>query len=224
MSLPKTIWLPVLFAVSMISLGACAPVDQAARPTLDQVRLGNARGRVAEDATLRPGEVSGEIDRIDPSRREIYVTAADGRRLTVPFDIDRTRVIYHGRQYAVDNLEAGDRIAYRPAPRDAAYVDTIRVLEPVQARSSSPIARPGPSSSRVDVVEGTVERVDPALGIFEVRPRAGRMVTVSIPYNATPEDIARFRALSRGDQVSVEGRFVNPESLQLLSFLTPRNR
>jgi hypothetical protein len=224
MKLTKQISLPVLLAVIAMWLVACVPMDQVSRPTLDQVRLGEARGRVAEDATLRPGELSGEIDRIDRSRREIYVTAADGRKLTVPFDINRTQVIYHGREYAVDNLEAGDRIAYRPLPRDASYIDSIRVLEPVQARSPSPTARPAPSRSRVDVVEGTVERVDHSLGTFEVRPRAGRMVTVSVPYNASPEDVANFRALRRGDQVRLEGEFINPESLQLLSFMSPRNR
>lgn len=128
----------VVFAASVISLAACVPIDRVVRPTLDQVRSGNARGQLVEDTTLRPGEIAGEVDRIDRGRREINVVADDGRRQILPFDINRTQVIYHGRDYSIDNLEAGDRIAFRSFPRDVAYVDTIRVLEPVQARSTSP--------------------------------------------------------------------------------------
>jgi len=210
-----------VFATSVMSLAACVPVDRVVRPTLDQVRLGNARGQIAEDTALRPGEIAGEVDRIDRGRREIYVVADDGRRQVLPFDINRTQVVYHGREYFIDNLEAGDRIAFRSFPRDVAYVDTIRVLEPVQARSTSPIARPAPRP-RVDTIEGTVERIDHHLGIFEVRPRAGRTVTVSVPYNARTADVDNFRGLRRGDQVRVEGEFVNAESLQLLAFVSTR--
>jgi hypothetical protein len=35
--------------------------------------------------------------------------------------------------------------------------------------------------------------------------------------------VDNFRALRRGDPVRVEGEFVNPDNLQLLSFLSPRN-
>jgi hypothetical protein len=49
------------------------------------------------------------------------------------------------------------------------------------------------------------------------------MVTVSVPYNARAADVDSFRGLRRGDEVKVEGEFVNAESFQLLSFLSPRN-
>jgi hypothetical protein len=208
-------------AASAISLGACVPMDRAARPTLDQVRSGNARGQVAEDATLRAGEIAGQVDRIDRARREIHVVTDEGRKQVLPFDINRTQVVYHGREYFVDNIEAGDRIAFRSFPRDVAYVDSIRMLEPVQARSSSPAARTA-ARPRVDVVEGTVESIDHNLGVFEVRPRNGRNVTVSVPYNARAADVENFRGLRRGDQVRVEGEFTNPESLQLLAFVSTR--
>jgi hypothetical protein len=191
---------------------------------LDEVRLGKARGETAVSAGLEPGEIRAEIAEIDRSRRNIHVLGEDGRRHALPYDIDRTQVFYHGRGYAVDNLEAGDRIAYRSLPRDMNYIETIRVLEPVQAQTGPSIARSLPLRSRPDIVEGTVERVDYGLGVFDVRPRTGRTVTVSIPYNADAADIDNFRGLRRGDHVRVEGEFVNPESLQLLSFLSPRDR
>jgi hypothetical protein len=212
------------FALSVISLAACVPMDRVARPTLDEVRSGNARGQVAEDTRLRPGEIQGAIDRIDRGRREIHVVADDGRRQVLPYDVNRTHVVYHGWDYAVDNLEAGDRIAFASPPRDVPYIETVRVLEPVQARSGSPGGRSSSARSRVDVVEGTVESVDQRLGTFEIRPRAGRMVTVSVPYNAPAVDVDNFRGLRRGDEVKIEGEFVNPESFQLLSFLSPRSR
>jgi len=213
-----------LIIAAAMSLAGCAPMERVSRPTLDQVRLGNARGQVAEDTKLLAGEVRGEIDRVDRSRREISVIADDGRRQLLPYDIDRTHVVYHGWDYAVDDLEAGDRVAFRPLPRSVSYIDTIRVLEPVQARSGTTIARPLPGRARADVVEGTVERVDPSLGTFDLRPPTGRTITVSVPYNAKTADVDSFRSLRRGDRVRVEGEFVNSESLQLLSFISPRDR
>lgn len=213
-----------LIVATVISLAGCAPMERVARPTLDEVRLGNARGQVTEDTRLLAGEIRGEVDRIDRSRREISVVADDGRRQLLPYDINRTHVVYHGWDYTVDNLEAGDRVAFQPLPRSISYIETIRVLEPVQARSGSTIARPAPARSRADVVEGTVERVDQSLGTFDLRPNAGRTITVSVPYNAKAADVDSFRGLRRGDRVRVEGEFVNSESLQLLSFLSLRDR
>ena len=155
--------------------------------------------------------------------QELYLVADNGQRQVVPFDLNRTRVIYHGRDYSVDSLEAGDRVAYLPAPRSRGYVNIIRIQEPVQARSAPPPARVA-ARPRTDVVEGTVERIDTNLGIFEVAPRTGRMVTVTVPYNARQSAIEDFRSLRRGDLVRVEGEFVNSDNLQLLAFISPRER
>jgi len=215
-----------VLALTITSLAGCVPVERVARPTLDEVRLGNARGQVTTDTGLEAGEIAGEVDRIDRNRREIYAIADDGRRQVIPYDDIRTHVVYHGWGYTIDNLEAGDRIAFQRLPRTASYIDTIRVLEPVQARSGPTIARsPALDRRRADVVEGTVERIDQGIGTFELRPgSSGRTITVSVPYNATTADVDSFRGLRRGDRVRVEGEFVNPESLQLLSFLSLRDR
>ena len=209
----------VTLALCAGSLGGCVPMDYAARPTLDQVRSGNARGPIAEDSRLFQGEIAGEIDRIDRSRREIHVIADDRRPQVLDYDINRTRVLYHGYDYTIDQLEAGDRVAFR-TPRRGDWIESVRVLEPVQARSGPTLARPA-ARPRADILEGTVERVDVSLGTFEVLPRGGRAVTVSVPYNARAADVDRFRSLRRGDQVRIEGEFVNAESLQLLAFTPP---
>lgn len=215
-----------VLAIVLISLASCFPVaEPVPRPTLNEVRSGTARGAIAADTTLRPGEIAAEVAEIDRARREIRVITDDGRRHAIPYDLNATRVIYHGWEYPVESLEAGDRIAYPSVPRDRRYVDNIRIQEPVQARTSPTIARPAaPPLPRNDVVEGTVERVNYDLGVFDIRPRTGRMVTVSIPYNARTADVENFRGLRRGDYVRVEGEFVNSDSFQLLAFLSPRDR
>lgn len=214
-----------LFATSMMSLAGCAPLETVQKPTLNEVRLGKARGEITEDHRLRPGEIQAEVNEVDHGRREIRVRADGGRRQIIPYDINRTRVIYHGWDYSVDYLEAGDLIAYYPSSRNRDYVETIRIQEPVQARASSSTARRSPPRPRNDVVEGTVERVDIDRGLFDLRPRlGGGTVTVSVPYNVRAADVDYFRSLRRGDRVRVEGEFVDRDNLQLLAFLSSRNR
>ena len=200
-------------------LSGCVPVDTVQRPSLNEVRSGAVRGPSAEDRRLEPGEVSAEIDQIDPARREIRVITDNGRRDVLRYDF--TRVTYHGWDYAVADLEAGDRIAFRTAPRDKGYLESIRLQEPIQARAAPSGDRAEARRSRNDVVEGTVDRIDYDRGIFDVLPASrGRTVTVSLPYNARRADVDSFRALRRGDRVRVEGEFVNPDNLQLLAFLS----
>ena len=210
-----------LFSLTLTTFVGCVPIEPVARPTLDEVRLGSARGPTAEDTTLRPGEIEAEVAEVNRARQELYVLTADRRKQTLPYDFDRTRVVYHGREYPIDQLEAGDRIAYRSESAGRRYVETIRIQEPVQARSASRSARTNPSRPRTDVVEGTVERIDLSRGVFDVLPRTGRAVTVSLPYNARQADIDSFRTLRRGDPVRLEGEFVNPDNFQLMAFLSP---
>jgi hypothetical protein len=55
----------------IISLSGCVPVETVQRPSLNEVRSGKVRGALAEDTRLQPGEISAEIDQIDPARREL---------------------------------------------------------------------------------------------------------------------------------------------------------
>jgi hypothetical protein len=207
------------FLIAVTALAGCVPLESA--PTLNEVRLGHGKGRLASDVNLEPGEIQGEITQIDPGRREILVQTNDGHRQVLAYDINGTRVTYHGRDYNVDSLESGDIIAFGFPYRNS-YVHTIRVQEPVQARAGTTFAGRVPLAPRPTVVEGTVERVHPNLAAFDVRSRSGRMVTVSVPYNARITDVDNFRQLRTGDYVRVEGEFVNTDNLQLFAFLTPR--
>jgi hypothetical protein len=206
-------------ALALIVFTGCFPVS---RPTLNEVRLGQGRGQLASDTTLRPGEIPAEVTEIDPSRREIRVQTTDGRRQVLAYDVNRTLVTYHGREYGIEHLESGDLIAFQTPSRSSSYVDVIRIQEPVQARSGTRPPSRAALPQRADVVEGTVERVAYDLGAFDVRSRTGRTVTVSVPYNAKTADVESFRRLRQGDYVRVEGEFVSSDNLHLLAFLTPR--
>jgi hypothetical protein len=203
----------------IVVFAGCFPVS---RPTLNEVRLGQGRGQLASDTTLRPGEIRAEVTEIDPSRREIRLQTDDGRREVLAYDVNRTLVTYHGREYRVDQLQAGDLVAFQAPSRSNSYVDVIRIQEPLQARSGIPSPSRSAVPARADVVEGTVERVAYDLGAFDVRSRTGRTVTVSVPYNAKTADVESFRRLRQGDYVRVEGAFVSADNLQLLAFLAPR--
>lgn len=210
--------LSVAFLVLVTALAGCVAVESP--PTLNDVRLGHGKG-LATDTRLEPGEIRGEVMQVDPGRREIIVQTDDGRRQVLPYDLNATRVYYHGREYTIDNLEAGDVVAFR-FPSRRSFVETIRVQEPVQARAGTTLAGRRPVAPNSTVVEGTVERLHPDLGAFDVRSRTGRMVTVSVPYNARTTDVDNFRRLRTGDYVRVEGEFVNADNLQLQAFLSPR--
>jgi hypothetical protein len=135
------------------------------------------------------------------------------------YDLPGTRVLYHGREQSVQDLQAGDIIAFQFRPRGSSdYVDTIRVQEPVQARAGSTIARRIPPPPRPELVEGTVERIDPERGLFDVRQRNGGTVTVALPYNARSSEVDAFRRLRTGDYVKVEGEFITRDNFQLLAF------
>lgn len=206
-------YLAILLALAF--LAGCVP-EAVTKPTLHEARLG--KGQPLGDTSLRPGEVRAEVSEIDPVKQEIRVRTDDGRAEVLTYNINTARVLYHGRTYPVDALEAGDVIAFFPLPETGRFIDTIRLQEPVQARAGSRIARE-PPPPRTEVIEGTVERIDYDRGVFEVRPRFGRTVTVMVPYNARAADIESFRRLRRGDYVRIEGDFVNPENFQLFAFL-----
>jgi hypothetical protein len=128
-------------------------------------------------------------------------------------------VYYHGREYNVRELQAGDIIAFQYRARGSSdYVETVRVQEPVQARAGTRIARVPPPPPRAEFIEGTVEKIDYDRGVFEVRQRSGGIVTVALPYNARPAEVDTFRRLRRGDYVRLEGEFINRDNFHVIAF------
>jgi hypothetical protein len=202
--------------VTAVALSGCVVPPQAS-PTLAEARSGITP---AEDTAARPGEIRAEVMQIDPVKRLIHVTRIDnGARDAVPFEYDYTRLYYHGREYPIASLEMGDIIAYQVPPPGAGDFDVIRLQMPAQGRVGSTLARGAAPMPRAEVIEGVVERIDYERGMFELRPRSGRNIIVTIPYNARATDVESFRRLRRGDLVRLEGEIVRPDNVQLLAFL-----
>ena len=210
----------MVFAVA--TMAGCVAVET--RPTLDEARLGRNQVATADDSTLRPGETRAELMEVIPSRREIRVRTDDGRDRVMTYSTNRITVAYHGRDYTVENLQSGDIIAFQTDPRNSNDIESIRIQEPVQSRTSpAPTsARPSAPSPRSNVIEGTVDRIQYDRGIFDVRTRSGELFTVSLPYSARAVDVESFRRLRTGDYVRLEGEFINRDNLQLDSIISPR--
>jgi hypothetical protein len=211
-----------LLAFGLAAFIGCSAQVAARRPSLADARAGSTPQ--TDDTVLAAGEIRAEVTEVDPVHREIRVIWMDGgRRDIIPYDLNYTRVMFHGYNYPVEALQPGDLVAFVPSPRAAPYIDTVRIQVPVQARvPGSPYARASvpATAARARVVEGTVERIDYDRGIFEMRPRdGGRIVTIALPYNARTTDVDSFRRLRNGDYVRVEGEFVNADNVQLMAFV-----
>lgn len=200
---------PVVILAAGLIAGGCVP-----GPSLHETRQGTAR--VSPDTSLRAGEIRAEILKISPANNELHVRSEDGRTRVLNYDLNRTIVTYQGRNYNVENLQAGDIIAFQTQPRDDT-VDTIRVQEPVQIRAVSR-AGSAPPALRREVVEGTVQRIDHERGYLEVRTPERRSVTVALPYNARKSEVDDFRRLRPGDNVRIEGEFVGRDTFQISAF------
>jgi hypothetical protein len=193
---------------------ACAPVY---RPTLEETRSGRA-STVAPDVTVRPGEIRAEVEQVDPVRGTLRLRLDNGRSVVTGYDA-ATRVVYQGRDYNVRSLEAGDLIVVRN-PRDGDYLPYITVQETVQDRiARGSLARR--SVDRPNMIEGTVENINVDRGVLELRLDSGRIVTVTLPYNARSSDVESFRRLRRGDVVRLEGDYVSPSTFQVFAFRAP---
>jgi hypothetical protein len=203
----------LVFAFGLSTLFGCA-----VGPTLHETRRGESLP--GPDMTLQPGESRAEVVQVTPNRNELQIRSEDNRTRILKYDPARTRVTYSGRDYAVENLEAGDLIAYQTQGRDG-IVDAIRVQQPVQARAAAPLPGRAPALRRGEVLEGTVDRIDYDRGIFDVRTRDRGMVSVALPFNAKTSDVDAFRRLRTGDSVRVEGEFINRDNFQVSS-LTAR--
>jgi hypothetical protein len=203
-----------LFTKLALVAGLSLLLGCVAGPTLHETRRGERLP--GPDTTLQPGEIRGEVVQVTPNRNELQVRSDDNRTRVLRYDPTRTRVTYQDRDYSVDNLEAGDIIAFQTLGRDN-MIDTIRVQQPVQARAASTSARPGAGLVRGEVLEGTVDRIDYDRGIFDVRTRDRGIITVALPFNARTTDVDAFRRLRNGDSVRLEGEFVNRDNFQVSS-------
>jgi hypothetical protein len=169
---------------------------------------------------LDQDEIFAEIERVDTASWHLHLRLDDSRNRVVGYSAD-ARALYQGREYPVAQLESGDKVSMqlRQDSRGNSYTDLVRVHESISDRNQSPDAvtsSPGPG---IQTLDGRVAQVDFQRGSFEIRDESSERVIVSIPSDAQRSDVDRFRALRNGDHVRVEGRYLDRQRFELLTFL-----
>jgi len=193
----------VLGLALTVSVGCSDNIALVGRPTLQ----------------LDQDEIFAEIVRVDTSSREIHLRPEDSRNRVVGYSAD-ARVLYRGREYAITQLERGDKVSMqlKKDTRGNSFTDLIRVQESIRERDQSrgDTSRAG---TGIQTMDGRVERVDFQRSSFEIRDHSRESVIVSLSDNARRSDVDHFRALRSGDYVRVEGRFTSNDRFELESFL-----
>ena len=193
----------VLGLALTVSVGCSDNIALVGRPTLQ----------------LDQEEFFAEIDRVDTSSRKIHLRPDDSRNRVVGYSAD-ARVLYHGREYPIAQLESGDKVSMqlRQDSRGNSYTDLIRVQESIQDRNQSrgDTSRAG---TGIQTMDGRVEWVDFQRSSFEIRDQSRERIIVSLSDNARRSDVDHFRALRSGDYVRFEGRFTGNDRFELESFL-----
>jgi len=178
--------------------------------------LGNPPGGIyGPSGGAQQGDLVGEVQRVDTRLQQIELRTQDGRTAVVGYD-SRTRVTYRGEEYSVADLEPGDLVGMeiQQNSRGNYYTNLIRVRQSVQERGGTSAPR-----APVQQLEGTVGKVDYERGFFELRDPYSGTVVVSLPYNPRRSIADRFRQIRSGDNVRVEGRFLNRDRFELEEFL-----
>ncbi len=152
--------------------------------------------------------VAAIVNGVDHKLREIYLRTAGNQHYVVNYT-DGTRVTAQGRDYAINDLRAGDqvRVELREGTGQRLFADEIRL------ESSA-----GAGATGIRTVEGTVERILPERGFLELRMTSGQLLTVYVPESSSAETRNRFNRVRVGDMVRLEGERLSDDRLELLAF------
>lgn len=198
----------IALAFTPLALGACAGGSGGG---LGEV-LGSVLGGGAQ-GTGGSGTLVVEVQSVDQRDQQIEVLTEDGQRGPIAYD-QNTTVVYQNQQYPVTALERGDVVEMRVQELSGGgyYTDQIVVRQSVQERGGTT----GGSGNLVQAT-GTVRSIDYQAGWFTLDTSQG-VVTVSLPYNPPIATVGTFERLDRGDQVSVEGRLIADDRIELVRF------
>ena len=169
-------------------------------------------------ASPQGGQVSGTEQGVDTRNQQIVVQQQNGQSLALMFDA-QTQVTYQNRNYAVTNLERGDRVTARiqATNNGGYYTDLVQVDESVSGSGGTVYGSNG-SSGNVQTLQGTVRQVDRANGWFTLDVGNSNTITVSLPYNPSQNDVNRFQNLRPGEAVRLYGVFLNNNRVELRRF------
>ncbi len=156
-------------------------------------------------------QITGTIQNVDTRSQQISIRQSNGQTATVSFD-DRTQVSYQNQNYPVTALEYGDEVTARiQSGGNSSYTDLVQVNRSVSGNTGS-------GTGNVQSLQGIVRRVDTQNGIFTTDAGGNVLLTVSMPYNASRNDVARFQNLRIGDNVRFYGIFLNNSRVELRNF------
>jgi hypothetical protein len=182
-----------------LALGACAQGG-----ALGEILGGVLGGGAAQ--------VAGTVRGVNTSAQEISLQQSNGQTVALSFD-NQTQVVYQNRSYAVTALENGDQVVARVQQRQNGgyYTDSVQVTQPVSGSGTG-------GSANVQSLQGTVRQIDLNNGVFTVETGNNVILTVSMPYNASSTDRARFQSLRNGDYVRFYGVFITNSRVELRQF------
>ena len=163
------------------------------------------------------GTVVAEVQGVDVRNGVLEARTENGQVLDVRFD-QNVRVVYQRQEYPVTALEPGDVVQMNVRRSgNQYYTQQIDVQQSVQDRGGAG-GGVGGYDERIYQVSGTVDQIDTSRGLFTLRTGQNQTITVAMPYNPTSSDRDRFNRLRRGNSVTVEGRFVTQDRLELTRF------
>jgi hypothetical protein len=174
--------------------------------------LGNILGGVLGGGGASGNQLSGTVRGVDTRYQQISIQTSNGQTVPVSYD-NQTQVVYQNQNYPPTSLEYGDQITARiQANGNSYYTDYIQVDQSVNNGSGNV------SSGNVQSLQGTIRSVDRRNGFFTVDIGNYNTVTVTMPYNASSNDVNRFNSLRNGDFVRFYGVYTGQSQVQLRQF------
>ena len=177
-------------------------------------------GSVLGTGTPQASQVSGIVQGVDTRSQQIVLQQTNGQSIGLLFD-SQTQVTYQNRNYSVTNLGRGDRVTARiqQANNGGYYTDLVQVDQSVSASGGTVYQSNGSvEGGTVQALQGTVRQVDRKNGLFTLDVGNYNVLTVSLPYNPSQNDLNRFQSLRAGDQVRLSGVFLNNNRVELRRF------
>lgn len=162
-------------------------------------------------------DVVGTVERVDTAARRINLRVSGGERRSIGYSED-AQVLERGREYPITRLAPGDLVAaqVRQDERGDSYANLIRIQENAPRRNPDQASVPAP---KIQTLSGTVGVVNRRDNLFELNSQPGETVSVALSPYVRDSDRDRFSTLRSGDHVKIEGKFINRDRFEMLSFL-----
>jgi hypothetical protein len=211
-SLIATVRRSATIASTLIVVSACSQLGG----------LGSVLGGAGQPQT---SQVSGTVQGVDTRNQQIVIQQPNGQSIGLLFD-SQTQVTYQNRSYSINNLERGDRVTARiqQGNNGGYYTDLVQVDQSVQTSngevygSTAPSRVQGNGNGAVQQLQGTVRQIDRQNGLFTLDVGNYNVLTVSMPYNPSRNDVNRFQSLRTGEVVRLYGVYVNNGRVELRQF------